>query len=123
MSHAPAAGNRILRAATKTGVGGVLGSQIAYQAAYVGMDVTIWLRSEGSIDRAKPKIDRVHKVCVDTLSALKPQVGQAVPAPKGMVPDIEHTTPEDFDVMRKDQRGPDPPLLRSHEADVLLPLP
>ena len=29
--------------------GGVLGSQIAYQAAYCGFNVTIWLRSEGSI--------------------------------------------------------------------------
>lgn len=27
--------------------GGVLGSQIAYQAAYCGFNVTIWLRSEG----------------------------------------------------------------------------
>ena len=26
--------------------GGVLGSQIAYQAAYCGFNVTIWLRSE-----------------------------------------------------------------------------
>ena len=29
--------------------GGVLGSQIAFQAAYCGFNVTIWLRSEGSI--------------------------------------------------------------------------
>ncbi len=41
--------------------GGVLGSQIAFQAAYCGFDVTIWLRSEGSIGRTKPKIDHVHK--------------------------------------------------------------
>lgn len=27
--------------------GGVLGSQVAYQAAYCGFDVTIWLRSRG----------------------------------------------------------------------------
>lgn len=81
--------------------GGVLGSQIAYQAAYVGMDVTIWLRSEGSIGRTKPKIDRVHKIYVDTLTALKPQAGKAVQAPKGMVPDIEHATPKDFDDMLK----------------------
>lgn len=27
--------------------GGVLGSQIAYQCAYCGLNVTIWLRSEG----------------------------------------------------------------------------
>ena len=36
--------------------GGVLGSQIAYQVAYKGFDVTVWLRSEGSIERAKPKL-------------------------------------------------------------------
>ncbi len=41
--------------------GGVLGSQIAFQAAYCGFDVTIWLRSEGSIGRTKPKIDHVYK--------------------------------------------------------------
>ncbi|WP_418241431.1 3-hydroxyacyl-CoA dehydrogenase NAD-binding domain-containing protein, partial [Ellagibacter isourolithinifaciens] len=33
--------------------GGVLGSQIAYQAAYKGFAVTVWLRSEGSVERAK----------------------------------------------------------------------
>ena len=31
--------------------GGVLGSQIAFQCAYTGHNVTIWLRSEGSIGR------------------------------------------------------------------------
>ena len=39
--------------------GGVLGSQIAFQAAYCGFDVTIWLRSEGSIGRTQPKIDKL----------------------------------------------------------------
>lgn len=39
--------------------GGVLGSQIAFQAAYCGFDVTVWLRSEGSIGRTKPKLDRL----------------------------------------------------------------
>ena len=41
--------------------GGVLGSQIAFQTAYCGFDVTIWLRSEDSIGRTKPKIDSVYK--------------------------------------------------------------
>ena len=41
--------------------GGVLGSQIAYQAAYCGFDVTIWLRSEGSIGRCQPKLDNLKK--------------------------------------------------------------
>ena len=38
--------------------GGVLGSQIAFQSAYKGFNVKVWLRSEGSIDRAKPKFER-----------------------------------------------------------------
>lgn len=37
--------------------GGVLGSQIALMSAYTGHDTTIWLRSEGSIDRTEPKLE------------------------------------------------------------------
>ena len=51
--------------------GGVLGSQIAYQSAYKGFNVTIWLRSEGSIDRCQPKLDRLHAVYLQTLEAAK----------------------------------------------------
>lgn len=51
--------------------GGVLGSQIAFQSAYRGFNVTVWLRSEGSIDRAKPKFDRLHTIYLDTLEAMK----------------------------------------------------
>ena len=40
--------------------GGVLGSQIAFQSAYCGFDVTIWLRSEGSIGRTQPKLDNLR---------------------------------------------------------------
>ena len=41
--------------------GGVLGSQIAFQSAYCGFDVTIWLRSEGSIQRTKEKLAMVKQ--------------------------------------------------------------
>ena len=51
--------------------GGVLGSQIALQTAYCGFDVTIWLRSEDSIERAKPKLERFKNIYVDTLEAMK----------------------------------------------------
>lgn len=44
--------------------GGVLGSQIAFQAAYCGFNVTIWLRSEGSIGRTQPKIDQIGRAHV-----------------------------------------------------------
>lgn len=51
--------------------GGVLGSQIAYQAAYKGFNVTVWLRSEGSIDRAKPKFEQLRQTYLETLEAMK----------------------------------------------------
>ena len=39
-------------------IGGVLCSQITLQSSYCGFGVTIWLRSEGSIEMAKPKLER-----------------------------------------------------------------
>lgn len=51
--------------------GGVLGSQIAFQSAYSGYDVTIWLRSEGSIGRCQPKVDRLRETYLSTLEAMK----------------------------------------------------
>lgn len=51
--------------------GGVLGSQIAFQSAFKGFDVTVWLRSEGSIGRAKPKFERLKNIYLSTLEAMK----------------------------------------------------
>ncbi len=51
--------------------GGVLGSQIAFQCAYSGYHVSIWLRSEGSIGRCQPKIDNLRQTYLDTLEAMK----------------------------------------------------
>lgn len=51
--------------------GGVLGSQIALQSAYKGFNVTVWLRSEGSIERALPKLERLRGIYKSTLEALK----------------------------------------------------
>lgn len=51
--------------------GGVLGSQIAFQAAYCGFDVTIWLRSESSITRTQPKLDQLK---VDYLKTIDDMV-------------------------------------------------
>lgn len=50
--------------------GGVLGSQIAFQAAYCGFDVTIWLRSEGSISRTQPKIDHARKEYIAAIEGM-----------------------------------------------------
>ena len=60
--------------------GGVLGSQIAFQAAYCGCDVTVWLRSEGSIGRTKPKLERLRETYLETIDAMA--------APKGRTPQV-----------------------------------
>lgn len=51
--------------------GGVLGSQIAFQSAFCGFNVKVWLRSEGSIERAQPKFDRLKEIYLNTLEAMK----------------------------------------------------
>ena len=56
--------------------GGVLGSQIAFQAAYCGCNVTIWLRSEGSITRAQPKLDKLKEVYKETIELMSTPDGQ-----------------------------------------------
>jgi len=50
---------------------GVLGSQIALQTAYCGFDVTVLLRSDDSIKRSKPKIDRLRDIYLDTMEKMK----------------------------------------------------
>ena len=52
------------------GGGGVLGSQIAFQSAFNGFEVTIWLRSEGSITRTQPKIDKLKETYLDAIEKL-----------------------------------------------------
>lgn len=56
--------------------GGVLGSQIAFQAAYCGFHVTIWLRSEGSIKRTQPKLDHLKEVYAQTIELMATPEGQ-----------------------------------------------
>lgn len=58
--------------------GGVLGSQIAYQSAYCGYNVTIWLRSEGSIGRTQPKLDHLKEVYNDTIHLMASDEGKSL---------------------------------------------
>ncbi len=50
--------------------GGVLGSQIAFQTAYCGFHVTIWLRSEESILRTKKKLEEVRKSYIEAIKKM-----------------------------------------------------
>ena len=56
--------------------GGVLGSQIAFHSAYCGFNVTIWLRSEGSIERTQPKLDHLKEVYEETIKRMATPEGQ-----------------------------------------------
>lgn len=85
--------------------GGVLGSQIAYQSAYCGFDVTIWLRSEESVERCKPKVERLHGIYLQTLEDFKSQLGNAMAArmfPRGLYPNPEELTVEKLDELKED---------------------
>lgn len=62
--------------------GGVLGSQIAYQTAYAGFHTTVYLRSEASVERAKPKVARLHEIYRAELTAAKAGGG---PVSRGLV--------------------------------------
>lgn len=80
--------------------GGVLGTQIALQSAYAGCKVTIWLRSEGSISRTQPKVDRYAQLMIADLEKAKALVGTPMGAflyPKGMIRNWEGMTAEAID--------------------------
>lgn len=75
--------------------GGVLGSQIAFQAAYCGFNVTIWLRSEGSVGRTKPKLDHLKQVYTETIELMA--------TPEGQTPQNWARGIADYDTFDKDK--------------------
>ena len=82
--------------------GGVLGSQIAYQTAFKGFDVVFWLRSEGSIERTMPKVDRLHAIYLADLEATKQLIGKPdANYPRGLIDDFANLTPEKVDALKQ----------------------
>lgn len=75
--------------------GGVLGSQIAFQAAYCGFNVIIWLRSESSITRTQPKIDHLREVYIDTINKMA--------TPEGQTPSTWARGIADYDTFNKEE--------------------
>lgn len=75
--------------------GGVLGTQIGLMGAYTGHHVTFWLRSESSIGRTQPKLERYKKMMIDELERSKQLIGNPLAAayfPKGLIPDPANIT-------------------------------
>ena len=87
--------------------GGVLGSQIGLMCAYVGKDVTFWLRSEGSVARTKPKIERYSELMLTDLLTAKALVGSPMGKyyyPKGLIRDWDSATAESIDALAAQAR-------------------
>lgn len=56
--------------------GGILGSQIAFQSAYCGFDVTILIRKEDSIDSVKEKLKKLHDTYLQTIELMDSDEGK-----------------------------------------------
>ena len=80
--------------------GGVLGTQIGLMCAYVGKDVTFWLRSESSIGRTTPKLERYGQLMITDLLTAKAMIGNPMGKflyPKGLIRDWASSTAEGID--------------------------
>lgn len=82
--------------------GGVLGAQIAYAAAFHGFDVTIWGRSEGSIERAKPRINKVYETYTKELELAPRYIGAEFPMyPRSFFDDVKDINLEKIEELKK----------------------
>lgn len=80
--------------------GGVLGTQIGLICAYHGFDTTFWLRSEGSIGRTQPKIERYTSMMLADLEGAKALLANPLGKllyPKGMIDSWDGMTEEKID--------------------------
>ena len=83
--------------------GGVLGSQIAFQSAYCGLGTCIWLRSEGSIGRTRPKLDQLVKDYHAQIDAMEAALAKSRADGEPMAPGVWAmgiADPDDFDPAR-----------------------
>ena len=82
--------------------GGVLGTQIGLICAYHGFDTTFWLRSESSIGRTTPKIERYSALMLEDLAKAKALIGNPIGGmlyPRGLIRSWKGTTAEDIDAL------------------------
>lgn len=80
--------------------GGVLGTQIGLMCGYYGFDTTFWLRSESSITRTQPKIERYSQAILESLEKAKQLVGTPMGAkvyPRGLIRDWSKATVDSID--------------------------
>ena len=82
--------------------GGVLGTQIGLICAYHGFDTTFWLRSESSIGRTSPKIERYSALMLEDLAKAKALIGNPIGGmlyPRGLIRSWQGITAEAIDTL------------------------
>lgn len=82
--------------------GGVLGSQIAFQAAYKGFDTIISLPDKKAIQDSKPKLERLHGMYHADLDAAKKLIGTNNQMySHGLIQDLAHSTVEKVEELKQ----------------------
>ena len=82
--------------------GGVLGAQIAYAAAFHGYDVTVWGRRDDSIERIKPRVDRLHEIYTKELEIAPSYIGDENPNyPRSFFNSKEEITEEKIEELKE----------------------
>ena len=82
--------------------GGVLGAQIAYAIAFHGFDVTLWGRSEGSIERMKPRLAKINQIYAQELELAPAYIGVENPNyPRSFFNDKSEITEERIEELKK----------------------
>ena len=56
--------------------GGILGTQIAFQSAYCGYDVTVLVRKEDNIDAVKTKLQNLYSTYIETIKLMSTKKGK-----------------------------------------------
>ena len=82
--------------------GGILGTQIGLICAYHGFDTTFWLRSESSIGRTTPKIERYSALMLEDLAKAKALIGNPIGGmlyPRGLIRSWQGITAEAIDAL------------------------
>ena len=70
--------------------GGVLGSQIAFQTAYCGFNVTVLVMNEEAKKVLKKKLDDLTKTYIKTIKSMKTKAGKAPGLWARGIADINH---------------------------------
>ena len=67
--------------------GGILGSQIAFQSAYCGFDVTILIRKDDSKEEVQDKLKRLYETYNETIEKMSDKENKEINWAKGIAGD------------------------------------